>query len=55
MFAAADNHVERLHRERIGGLLLPEDLEAGRFVIATADDLAAIFASGAIETDSGRQ
>ncbi|HEY2048829.1 MAG TPA: pseudouridine synthase [Caulobacteraceae bacterium] len=43
MFAAAGNHVERLHRERIGGLQLPADLQPGRFVQMTADDEAAIF------------
>jgi 16S rRNA pseudouridine516 synthase len=43
MFAAAGNHVEKLHRERIGGLRLPADLQPGRFVQMTADDEAAIF------------
>jgi 16S rRNA pseudouridine516 synthase len=43
MFAAAGNHVERLHRERIGGLQLPADLQPGRFVQTTADDEVALF------------
>ena len=29
MFAAVDNHVTALHRDRIGGLALPDDLAAG--------------------------
>ena len=44
MFAAVGNHVERLHRERIGALQLPADLQPGRFVQMTANDEAAIFA-----------
>ncbi|HSZ52639.1 MAG TPA: pseudouridine synthase [Caulobacteraceae bacterium] len=47
MFAAAGNHVERLHRERIGGLPLPQDLEPGRFAKATAEDLASLFSDSA--------
>ncbi|WP_091742736.1 pseudouridine synthase [Phenylobacterium immobile] len=43
MFAAVGNHVEALHRDRIGGLDLPADLEPGDWRIATADELAAIF------------
>ena len=31
MFAAAGNHVTALHRDRIGGLALPEDLAAGSY------------------------
>lgn len=44
MFAAVGNHVNALHRERIGGLALPADLAAGAWRIATPQDLAAIFA-----------
>jgi 16S rRNA pseudouridine516 synthase len=47
MFAAAGDHVERLHRERIGGLPLPQELEPGRFIPASVDDLAALFAESA--------
>ncbi len=38
MFAAVGNHVVALHREAIGGLVLPEDLEPGEFMVL--DDLA---------------
>lgn len=44
MFAALGNHVEALHRDRIGGLDLPADLEPGRYRIMGPDDLAAVFA-----------
>lgn len=43
MFAAAGNHVEALHRERVGGLALPEDLAAGNWRLATPEEIAAIF------------
>jgi 16S rRNA pseudouridine516 synthase len=42
MFAAMGNHVTRLHRDRIGALDLPADLEAGQYRAMTADDLARI-------------
>lgn len=44
MFAAVGNHVEALHRDRVGGLDLPADLEPGRYRLMTADDIAAVFA-----------
>jgi 16S rRNA pseudouridine516 synthase len=44
MFAAAGNHVVALHRDRIGGLDLPDDLAEGRHRILSPVDLAAIFA-----------
>jgi len=44
MFAAAGNHVVGLHRDRIGGLVLPEGLEPGGWRILTEADHAAIFA-----------
>jgi 16S rRNA pseudouridine516 synthase len=44
MFAAAGNHVDALHRERIGGLALPADLEPGAYRLMTAADIAAVFA-----------
>jgi 16S rRNA pseudouridine516 synthase len=44
MFAAMGNHVETLHRDRIGGLDLPADLEPGAFRLMTAEDIAAVFA-----------
>lgn len=42
MFAAVGNHVTALHRERIGGLVLPDDLPPGAWRILTAEDQAAI-------------
>ncbi len=44
MFAAAGNHVVALRREAIGGLILPEALAEGDFVVLDATDIAAIFA-----------
>ncbi|CEJ15134.1 Ribosomal small subunit pseudouridine synthase A [bacterium YEK0313] len=44
MFAAVGNHVEALHRERIGSLALPDDLEPGQFRILGAAEIAAILA-----------
>ncbi len=46
MFAAAGNHVTALHRDRIGGLGLPDDLPAGQFRILGAAERAAVFAAG---------
>ncbi len=43
MFAAVGNHVEALHRERVGGLSLPNDLSAGEYRPLTPADIAAIF------------
>jgi len=43
MFAAVGNHVTALHRDRIGGLALPEDLEPGAYRLLGATDIAAIF------------
>jgi 16S rRNA pseudouridine516 synthase len=44
MFAAVGNHVTHLHRDRIGGLSLPEDVEPGAWRILTPDEQASIFA-----------
>lgn len=44
MFAAVGNHVTALHRERIGGLSLPQDLAPGAWRILRSDEQAAIFA-----------
>lgn len=46
MFAAIGNKVEQLHRERIGGLQLPDDLAAGEYRQLTADELAKLLATG---------
>ncbi|WP_127346182.1 16S rRNA pseudouridine(516) synthase RsuA [Pseudidiomarina mangrovi] len=43
MFAALGNRVERLHRERIGQLQLPTDLELGEYRPLTDAELAAVF------------
>lgn len=43
MFAAAGNHVEALHRDRIGGLDLPDDLQPGAWRLLGAESVAAIF------------
>ncbi len=47
MFAAVGNHVEALHRDRIGGLDLPADLAPGRYRLLLAADIAAVFAGAA--------
>ena len=44
MFAAVGNHVETLHRERLGGLALPDDLAPGEWRLLTSDEIDAIFA-----------
>ena len=44
MFAAVGNHVTALHRDRIGALALPADLEPGAWRILMPDEQAAIFA-----------
>ena len=44
MFAAVGNHVEALHRDRVGGLGLPADLAPGAWRILTPQEQAAIFA-----------
>jgi 16S rRNA pseudouridine516 synthase len=44
MFAAVGNHVTALHRDRIGGLELPETIEAGDWRPLTPEEQAAIFA-----------
>jgi 16S rRNA pseudouridine516 synthase len=43
MFAAMGNHVAALHRDRIGGLELPADLDSGKWRVMTAADIAAVF------------
>ena len=43
MFAAVGNHVTALHRDRIGGLSLPADLEPGAWRVLSTDEQAAIF------------
>ena len=43
MFAAVGNHVTALHRDRIGGLALPDDLAPGDWRMLTPKEQAAIF------------
>jgi len=45
MFAAVDNHVVALHRDRIGGLELAPSLAPGDYEIASPDHLAAVLSS----------
>jgi 16S rRNA pseudouridine516 synthase len=45
MFAAIGNHVVTLHRDRIGALDLPVDLEAGAYRVMTDEDIAQVFAA----------
>jgi len=44
MFAAAGNHVAALHRDRVGGLALPEDLAAGSYRVLGKAEVEVIFA-----------
>lgn len=44
MFAAMGNHVVALHRDRLGGLVLPDDLEPGKYRVLDEAGVAAIFA-----------
>jgi len=43
MFAAVGNHVEALHRERMGGLALPDDLAPGEWQLLGQDEIDLIF------------
>ncbi len=45
MFAAVGNHVEGLHRERVGGLSLPDDLAPGEWRLLDQGGIDAIFAA----------
>ncbi|RZJ03291.1 MAG: pseudouridine synthase [Brevundimonas sp.] len=44
MFAAVGNHVEELHRERVGGLALPDDLAPGDWRLLDQAQIDLIFA-----------
>ncbi|GJD58731.1 pseudouridine synthase [Methylobacterium dankookense] len=44
MFAGMGNHVAALHRDRVGGLDLPADLEPGGYRILDAAAIAVLFA-----------
>ena len=43
MFAAVGNHVTALHRDRVGALDLPPDLEPGRYRLMGEAEVAAVF------------
>lgn len=43
MFAATGNHVQDLHRETLGGLSLPHDLQPGQWTLLGKDDIALVF------------
>ncbi|WP_309644872.1 16S rRNA pseudouridine(516) synthase [Phenylobacterium sp.] len=43
MFAAVGNHVTDLHRDRIGGLVLPDDLAAGDYRVLSAATAESVF------------
>lgn len=43
MFAAVGNHVNALHRDRIGGLALPDDLEPGDYRVLPAEIAETVF------------
>jgi 16S rRNA pseudouridine516 synthase len=42
MFAAVGNHVVGLHRERIGGIRLDDDLAPGEYRALTEDEIASV-------------
>ena len=46
MFAAIGNHVDALHRDRIGGFTLPGDLAPGQLRVLGAAEVGMIFAEG---------
>lgn len=46
MFAAVGNHVTALHRDRIGELALPDDLEPGQYRLLGEADMALILPPG---------
>lgn len=47
MFAAVGNHVAALHRQKMGGLSLPEDLEAGEYRFLSDEELKDLFKENA--------
>ncbi len=42
MFAAVGNHVNALHRDRVGGLQLPDDLAPGQYRLLSDADLSLV-------------
>lgn len=45
MFAAVGNHVTGLHRDRIGGLVLPDDLDPGDYRVLSASTAETVFSA----------
>jgi 16S rRNA pseudouridine516 synthase len=43
MMAAVGNHVETLHRSHMGGLALPDDIQAGQWRVITPTELQQVF------------
>lgn len=43
MFAATGNHVEELHRERLGGLSLPDGMALSQWKLLSEEEIALIF------------
>ena len=43
MFAAVGNRVVALHRDRVGGLSLPENLDVGQYRVMARDEMARVF------------
>ena len=43
MFAASGNHVEKLHRERLGGLSLPNGIAPGQWKLLSEEEIRLIF------------
>jgi 16S rRNA pseudouridine516 synthase len=52
MFAAVGNHVVALHRDRVGALALPDDLEPGAIRILGEAEITLVFGAGAGLTPS---
>ena len=50
MFAAMGNHVDALHRDRIGGLDLPDDLASGGWRLMTEAEVGQIFTAHSDES-----
>ncbi len=50
MFAAVGNHVTALHRDRVGDLVLPDDLPAGQYRILGEAELARVLRSNDAQT-----
>jgi 16S rRNA pseudouridine516 synthase len=53
MFAAAGNHVAALHRDRVGALELPPDLDPGSYHLLGPDETASIFRKGEPDGQGG--